>query len=778
MKLKRILAALLTAAALLSLALPAAASGGSFSDINDHSTAVNVDVLRLMGAVSGDSDGTFRPNDVLTRAQFCTMLVGLLRQQSKVPMYTTRTIFSDVTASHWARGYINLAASITVGGSGSGSGSSSEGGEGTQAQTRLISGRGDGTFAPDEKITFAEAVTILIRLLSYDETDAGAVWPEGYLNLANSLGLTDGVSLAYSAPITRAQTAQLFVNTLRCKTASGRPYYETLGASVKEKVILLDANATAEDNNSEGAIRTSDGTYLPAQEGVVPSALQGRRGVLVLDDKDRIVTFLPDETASVTVTLSGAAQPTYLTGTNGTRYNIDGDTPAYTSSKENPVTTYEKLYLELRSGSQVTLYTADGKVVGLYYGSSGASTDAVVVSGTATEAMFHQLTGGASNYTIEKNGQTITMADIQPYDVVTYDSVANKLIVSDLRLPCVYESAEPNPRAPQKITVLGHEFTVLESALESIQSFDVGKTVVLLLTADGNVAGMAEPGAKTRSTAIGLAEGSSVKVFLPAGGTIELKSSSSLSDSVKDQLVTVSSSKAGVISASRMSDRSVGGVFDLQKMTLGSYPVTAGVHVFERVSGSTVVQLELADIQAHSIPGDKIATYHLNSSDMVDFIILEGATGDAYRYGLFFAETREVNQPGEGDEPGKVSYVRTLRFESPKWSSDFDNRVGYIGDNGVPGGVAVDGDGKLRFRITLEAVEGVSRSDFFVSNGASYVNAGGKVYQVSNKVVCYNTTTKVWFTGDDPLYQIRAYSDDLTIYVDPYGEKVRVITTQ
>lgn len=158
---------------------------------------------------------------------------------------------------------------------------------------------------------------------------------------------------------------------------------------------------------------------------------------------------------------------------------------------------------------------------------------------------------------------------------------------------------------------------------------------------------------------------------------------------------------------------------------------------------------------------------------MVDFIILEGATGDAYQYGLFFSDTREV----EGDESGKVSYVRTLRFESPEGTTSFSN-VGYIGDNGVPGGIAVDGDGKLRSRVTLEAVEGVSRSDFFVSNGASYVNAGGKVYQVSNKVACYNTTTKVWFTGDDPLYQIRAYSDDLTIYVDPYGEKVRVITTQ
>lgn len=98
----------------------------------------------------------------------------------------------------------------------------------------------------------------------------------------------------------------------------------------------------------------------------------------------------------------------------------------------------------------MTLYTADGKVVGLYYGSSGASTDAVVVSGTATEAMFHQLTGGASNYTIEKNGQTITMADIQPYDVVTYDSVANKLIVSRPAAAASTRAPSPTPERPRR----------------------------------------------------------------------------------------------------------------------------------------------------------------------------------------------------------------------------------------------------------------------------------------------------------------------------------------
>ena len=44
-------------------------------------------------------------------------------------------------------------------------GSSSEGGEGTQAQTRLISGRGDGTFAPDANATRAEVAVIVNHML-------------------------------------------------------------------------------------------------------------------------------------------------------------------------------------------------------------------------------------------------------------------------------------------------------------------------------------------------------------------------------------------------------------------------------------------------------------------------------------------------------------------------------------------------------------------------------------------------------------------------------------
>ena len=71
--LKRLTAALLTAALALSLAvLPSAAAPGSFLDVTDPNAAVNADILRLMGVVSGTGGNMFNPNGTLARA-----MVGL-----------------------------------------------------------------------------------------------------------------------------------------------------------------------------------------------------------------------------------------------------------------------------------------------------------------------------------------------------------------------------------------------------------------------------------------------------------------------------------------------------------------------------------------------------------------------------------------------------------------------------------------------------------------------------------------------------------------------------
>ena len=80
----------------------------------DQKTAVNADILRLMGVVTGTGGNQFNPHGTLTRAQFCTMVMTFLQKGDEAPRYATRTIFTDVTSTHWARSFVNMAASYTV----------------------------------------------------------------------------------------------------------------------------------------------------------------------------------------------------------------------------------------------------------------------------------------------------------------------------------------------------------------------------------------------------------------------------------------------------------------------------------------------------------------------------------------------------------------------------------------------------------------------------------------------------------------------------------------
>ncbi len=224
------------------------------------------------------------------------------------------------------------------------------------------------------------------------------------------------------------------------------------------------------------------------------------------------------------------------------------------------------------------------------------------------------------------------MSDIQPYDVVTYDSLSNTLVVSDLRLTCIYEDAAPNAKAPTSIRVLGKDFEVLDSAWDSVDDFSLGDRVTLLLTADGKVAGMAQPGSQARSTAIGVAGTGSAEMFLPNGSTVTLTGTVSNS-SADGQLVSLSSGARGKISAAKLTSKSAPGDFDPAAVKLGDYTVTAGVQVFEK-AGSAVANISLAALDGTAIKAGDIDTYHLNTSGMVDYIVLDAVTGDAYTYGI------------------------------------------------------------------------------------------------------------------------------------------------
>ena len=803
MNVKRFLAAVLAAALSLSLmVLPAGAAPGSFSDITDQNTALNADILRLMGIVSGVGDNQFNPGGTLTRAQFCTMAVSFLQKRDEAARYATRTIFSDVGSTHWARSFINFAAAYQVGGG------SSE--EEPSSGSPLVSGVGDGRFLPDENITLAEAATILLRTLGYTGKQAGAVWPQGYIDLGRSVHLLDGLYGGALDPISRAEAAQLFVNALSCETAGGEVYYKSLGEPQGEKSIVLAVNVTTDDGSRTGAVRVVTGasvqSYLPAQGEGNPVSLQGRRGQLVLNDRKEIVTFLPDSSTRITAVLDGKAGSGSFKGEDGKRYTVDENTPVYVAdAKENSgykdSVSYETAHKDMVSGTQVTMYAENGKIVTIFASTPGTniSTDAVVIRGNASAATFHQLTGGRDDFTIRRGRETIRLGDLKDYDVVTYDKSANALIVSDLRLSCVYGAAAPSPKDVETVTLKVGEpgsevetkFDVLESAWNTTNDFKPGDSVVLLLTADGKVAGMASPNSKVRSNAVGVIDGSKVELFLPNGQTKELKGTPSNTDLTG--LVTVSANKTN-LSVSRLSSSRAPGDYQASDAKLGDLRVASDVRVYERANNNAMAEVKVDELPAAPIPADKIAAYRQNSSGIVDFIVLEAVTGNAYEYGMMKSKPKVI--PAYKDEngdniPEKVVATWTLErgdgdpiafVDSVGYSGKSGDMVGVIAGN--PRGDAGSNEKTLAAIIKLTEVKNVKSSDFFTSQDGQYVTTGGQTYRVASDVECCHSdggsrpTSVSWLTGEtgaDRLNAIRAYSDDLTIYVDPVGRQVRVI---
>jgi hypothetical protein len=442
--------------------------------------------------------------------------------------------------------------------------------------------------------------------------------------------------------------------------------------------------------------------------------------------------------------------------------------------------------------------------------------------------MFQKLTGGATNYTIQKNRQNITLSDIKPYDVVTYDKLTNTLIVSDLKLSCIYENAAPNAKAPTSITVLGHEFEVLDSGWSTIQSFSLGDQVTLLLTADGKVAGMASS-KEARSNAVGLVTSSGAELYLPNGGSIQLTGTVSNAAQMENQLAVVSSNTKGKINTGKLTSASSSNSFQIDGMKLGDYTVTAGVRIFEQVNGGAVAEIDLSHLDMGSIPANKIAAYRLNSSGMVDYLVLNAVTGDAYQYGMIIRgqynkipllhpqnlkDRNGEEIKDENGEPISVDYVverdssgdvlfgedgtPVFKLRPEVWvvrggqSDDiikFSEQIAYSGSFntmvGVVTGLSSDGtSATAKAIIQLTEIKNVKPSDFFDNQGVTYVNANGRSYRVADDVLCYRNTdadrTSVsnWFsqtTGTERLNACKAFSENLTIYVDPIGEKVRIV---
>ena len=767
---KRMILSLALAAALCLSLVPGA--GAAFTDIPDDTTQVAAAALQGLGVVGGTSDTTFSPDETLTRAQMCAMAVNALGLSDQVAAAGRRTLFSDVAPSAWYNGYVNAAY-----------------GEG------LVNGYGNGTFGPDDPVTYGQVATILLRMLGYTSAEVGSLWPLDYTDFCDELGLSQGLTLSPNGSLTRGEAAVLLYRAL-LENVNGtqQPCYETIdGVSSTAEAILLDVDAAY--GGGSGLLMA----YLPDGSGITyytqgrqqSDALEGRLGTLLFDGAGKAVGFLPDGSEARDVTI-GSATASTLTASDGSSYRISSGAVVLSGGESYEYSASGYLQLNGRAGSTVRLFADDTGAIRYLYlsgGTTSASQAAVADTSSAASSLARALGISGRSYAITKNGAAADSGDLAEYDVAYYDAATGTMRTSDYKVTGYISAASPNVTAAETITVAGCEFPVLESAWESLEGFRIGDTVTLLLTDDGKVAGACAP-KEAWADMVGILSENGRSVTLCDSGVTLTASQVDYDEDMLGSLVRVSSSGSAALRCSAPSANARYGV-DLTEGTLGELELAPACRIYEWGGSGFVYDLEgnrgsaSSDFSAidwvDEISSGSVSYYRTNSAGQVDLILLDSVTGGCYDYGKL---TRYEGSDGisAGSFNGQAIYndaaaLTNAAGTTQKYLYNLAVHDRYVG---VALGQSATGDLRITAVQTLTSAK-AEAGDFFLQGGDWYVESGRQEYRVSDQVQIHLTDADLWLEGTGGLESILADGYTLTLYYDrpaSQGGQIRIITAQ
>ncbi len=191
--LKKVLALVLAVAMIASMGL--VASAVTYSDVAANANYADaVNLLSNLGIIKGYDDGTFKPDNAVTRAEAATMIVRMLGLDDEVEQGDS--IFTDVKAADWFSGYVNVAVA-----------------------NGIVNGMGNNTFNPNGEVTYEQIVKMIVCALGYEpvaEAKSGDHWSDGYLLAASSkyADFLKGANGTVGKAASRALVAKLIYNAL------------------------------------------------------------------------------------------------------------------------------------------------------------------------------------------------------------------------------------------------------------------------------------------------------------------------------------------------------------------------------------------------------------------------------------------------------------------------------------------------------------------------------------------------------------------------------------
>lgn len=292
-KAKKFLSLLLVLTMTITLSVPMV-SASEFTDVDTKHYYYNaIQSLVARGIISGMGDGTFAPEASIKRSEFAKMVVlsiGITNAGNAVES----SGFPDVPADHWAAGYVKAAH-----------------GQG------IINGFEDGTFRPDENVTYEQAITMAIRAKSlFLKAEAEKIgYPDGYIQLATKYkflkGIVDGVN---KQPAKRGTIAQLMDNMLKVELPSdsigGIPQIETDQVEEVKGQVMAVRGTSLIDGDSDSLntyqfkLKETDGDIViyDAKNLSIKDSLRSYLG------KQVVVYYEEDEGARIQVATSMSEQ--------------------------------------------------------------------------------------------------------------------------------------------------------------------------------------------------------------------------------------------------------------------------------------------------------------------------------------------------------------------------------------------------------------------------------------------------------------------------------------
>ncbi len=157
--------------------------GSFFPDTEGHFFESAIEFVYLRGYVEGYSDGSFRPDSTINRAEFTKIIVNALN----LPLDDAESCFTDVNYE-WFSSYVCAA-----------------------KRSGIIDGYPDGSFKPGSPVNFVEALKIILN--GYDSNITGygdgSAWYSGYLSYARENFLSFAADTEPNDLLTRGQMAEI-----------------------------------------------------------------------------------------------------------------------------------------------------------------------------------------------------------------------------------------------------------------------------------------------------------------------------------------------------------------------------------------------------------------------------------------------------------------------------------------------------------------------------------------------------------------------------------------